>query len=373
MKHNLKLKEAGLFRNLLFVSLVAGIPQGAEAATADLQNTAQANPNLIHQWSFDGEDVSTAGKDLKGSSDLAERIYGTPTAALGYNVGGFDGTSKAFSSNRAPGGDSAGGAYLKATGANQLPALGDTFSFEIIVKPAQDAITGGTFNLGYVLSSRSADNASRGYFLMQGDGILPSPTHPFSSTLGNGYNAVNTNIITGSPLTVGDWYYVAGSYTADPGGANVTWTNYYANLTTGGPLVTVGPFTNSGGTYPRGAAIDFGIGGRYDGQEAFPGSIDEVNLYSAALDGATFQAHLDQLLITDTPELRLSIRREDQPSTALVVFWSAALTDATLESSPNLADPWTPVTEGITVVGDMFEYRILLPSAEPRFFFRLRR
>ena len=293
MKHNLKLKEAGLFRNLLFVSLVAGIPQGAEAATADLQNTAQANPNLIHQWSFDGEDVSTAGKDLKGSSDLAERIYGTPTAALGYNVGGFDGTSNAFSTNRAPGSDGTGGAYLKATGTNQIPALGNTFSFEIILQPSQASITGGSFNLGYILSSRVGND--RGYFLTQGQAPLPATASPFSSTLGNGYTAVNTNIITGSPLTVGDWYYVAGSYTAIPG-VSVTWTNYFANLTTGGPLVTSGPFTNSGGTYPIGAALQFGIGGRYDGQEAFPGLIDEVNLYSTALSGTDIQTNFNALI-----------------------------------------------------------------------------
>ncbi|MCU0780787.1 MAG: choice-of-anchor D domain-containing protein [Akkermansiaceae bacterium] len=75
----------------------------------------------------------------------------------------------------------------------------------------------------------------------------------------------------------------------------------------------------------------------------------------------------------EAPELRLSIRREDQPAPALVLFWSAALTDATLESSPDLNPPWTPVTEGITEAGGMFEYRIPLPSAEPRRFFRLRR
>jgi hypothetical protein len=291
VKHNLK--EAGLLRNLLFVTLVAGIHQGAEASTLSFRAAAQANAGLIHQWGFDGADVATAGLDLEGASHLAERSYGTPTAALGYNVGGFDGTSNAFSTNRAPGSDGTGGAYLKATGTNQIPALGNTFSFEIILQPSQASITGGSFNLGYILSSRVGND--RGYFLTQGQAPLPATASPFSSTLGNGYTAVNTNIITGSPLTVGDWYYVAGSYTAIPG-VSVTWTNYFANLTTGGPLVTVGSFTNSGGTYPLGAAMDLGIGGRYDGQEAFPGLIDEVNLYSTALSGTDIQTNFNALI-----------------------------------------------------------------------------
>jgi hypothetical protein len=292
VKHNLK--EAGLLRNLLFVTLVAGIHQGAEASTLSFRAAAQATPGLIHQWGFDGADVSTAGLDLEGATNLAQQIYGTG-APIAYDQLGYDGTSNAFRTNRSVGSDATGGGYLKATSANPVSALGSTFSFEIILKADQASITGGVNNLGYILSNRSADNASRGYFLVQGQAPLPAAASPFSSTLGNGYNVANTNIITGSPLTVGDWYYVAGTYTAIPG-VSVTWTNYFANLTTGGPLVTSGPFTNSGGTYPMGAALQFGIGGRYDGQEAFPGYIDEVNLYSTALSGTDIQTNFNALI-----------------------------------------------------------------------------
>ena len=255
---------------------------------------AQATPGLIHQWGFDGADVSTAGLDLEGATNLAQQIYGTG-APIAYDQLGYDGTSNAFRTNRSVGSDATGGGYLKATSANPVSALGSTFSFEIILKADQASITGGVNNLGYILSNRSADNASRGYFLVQGQAPLPAAASPFSSTLGIGYNVANTNIITGSPLTVGDWYYVAGTYTAIPG-VSVTWTNYFANLTTGGPLVTSGPFTNSGGTYPMGAALQFGIGGRYDGQEAFPGYIDEVNLYSTALSGTDIQTNFNALI-----------------------------------------------------------------------------
>jgi len=294
MKHKI---NPGLLRNLLVLSLIAGIPGVAEATTEDLQNAAQAHPDLIHRWSFEGPDAATAGMDLKGASHLVERSYGA-SDPLGYDVSGFDGTSNAFSTVRGLGGDHAIGRFLWAGGANQLPALGNTFSFEIIVRPALDQITGGTENIGYILASRVG--GERGYFLVQGNGNIPASAHPFSSTLGNGYNVGNTNIISGSPLTAGDWYYVAGSYTVNPG-VNVTWTNYYANLTTGGPLITAGPFTNAGGTYHTTSAVDFGIGGRWDNGQVCPASIDEVNLYNAALSAATFQEHLDQLLMPEGP------------------------------------------------------------------------
>ncbi|MCX6879583.1 MAG: choice-of-anchor D domain-containing protein [Verrucomicrobia bacterium] len=95
-------------------------------------------------------------------------------------------------------------------------------------------------------------------------------------------------------------------------------------------------------------------------------SIDDRTLTSAA---QTFTIRVGG----EPPELRLSIRREDQPAPALVLFWSAAPTDATVESSPDLAAPWTPVTLGIVETASMFEYRIPIPPVEPRRFFRLRR
>ena len=322
-------RKLGLSRNIFSVSLVAlvaGIHQGADASTLDFRAAAQATTGLIHQWGFDGADVATAGRDLEGTANLAQKFYGNNLGGvitpIGYDQLGYDGTSKAFRSNRSAGSDGAGGGYLKAETANPVSALGSTFSFEVIVKPDQAAITGGSFNLGYILSSRSADNNSRGYFLVQG---LPpaGATSPLSSIIGGGSSLINANTITPSALTVGDWYYVAGSYTAN-GTTNVTWTNYYANLTAGGPLVTSGPFTNSAGTYPMGAAREFGIGGRYDGQEAFPGFIDEVNLYSTALSSSDFQAHLTQLAVVPEPSTvallslgLLSLARRRRPATAV--------------------------------------------------------
>ena len=72
----------------------------------------------------------------------------------------------------------------------------------------------------------------------------------------------------------------------------MTWTNYVADLTAGeSGLTVIGPFTNSGGTYPQGAT-PLGIGGRWDGQESFAGFIDEVAFYNEALPASIFQKHL---------------------------------------------------------------------------------
>jgi len=285
----MKLNRTKIFSGLSSFAIAAGIPAVADATTTMFQAAAQANADLIHQYSYDGASTAARLADQEGAIDLTEQAYGSGTTAdLGYGLGGWDGTSQSFSSYRQiPGSDGDGGAQLRAPGVT----FGATFSFEVIISPDVIGYSGGSFDLGYALATR---DGGRGYFLVQGDGNLPSPTHPFSSTLGDGYNVGNTNIISGSPLVAGDWYYVAGSYTRN-GTTDVTWTNYIANLSAGDTTLTaVGPFTNSG-VYPD-LAQNLGIGGRWDNGEAFQGKFDEVNLYSAALTGDTFQQHLTALI-----------------------------------------------------------------------------
>jgi len=278
-----------------FGALLVSLAAGAHAASvAEFQTQAALNANLIHQYKFEGASVATAGVDSKSGNNLTEISTGSGNVAnIGYNQAGFDGTSTSFAPERStvPPQD-LDGAHLKATGANQI-TLGNSFSFEAILK-ATSLPSGGNFDLGYIISSRVGGD--RGYFLVLGDGNLPSPTHPFSSTLGGGYNPSNTNLITGGAVNLNDWYYVAGSYTANPG-VDVTWTNYVANLTTGQTVLSsTGAFINAGGTYPLSTAMDVGVGGRWDAGEAFPGMIDEINLYNAALSQGTFQAHLNALI-----------------------------------------------------------------------------
>ena len=114
---------------------------------------------------------------------------------------------------------------------------------------------------------------------------------------------------------MGNWYYVAGSYTV--GAGNVTWTNYVADLTSGeSGLTVIGPFTNSGGTYPQGST-PLGIGGRWDAQESFAGFIDEVTFYNGALSASVFQKHLG-LISGERLELKVVANEDD-----LLLTWGS--------------------------------------------------
>lgn len=286
------------FRSALCLGVVL-TTTSLRADIAALQQAAANHPDLLHQYSFDGEDETTRLADSKGTAPLTPRPAGQGTPGdLQFGVAGFDDSSTAVQIFRGPGADLENGTGLHAGNVT----LGETVSFEVILRPDQDGITGGVWNLGYVLATRVDNN--RGYFLVQGDAPLPSDGGQLSSTLGNGYSQPNQNLLL-DQVEPGHWYYIAGSYRINADTNNVTFTNYLADLTAGDTeLQVIGPFTNSGGTYPTGSS-PLGIGGRWDAGENFPGAIDEVTLYNAELSQETFQAHLD--LLTGGNDLALDV------------------------------------------------------------------
>ena len=281
------------------IALMAAIPMNSHATTADLQEVSQSNPNLIHQWSFDGADNDARRQDASGTAHLDEVAGGTATVAdIAYGVAGFDGTSDAVTTFReVPGSDSDGGAAFH----NDAVTLGSAMSFVVVFQPTEAEITGGNFNLGYILATRVGGD--RGYFLFQGsaeqdgEGAFGQDGNDLASVVGSSFNVANEQTLA-ETIQAGNWYFAAGSYTTD--GTDTTFTNYLADLTAGDTtLTTVGPVTVPG-MFPTGAT-PLGIGARWDGPgEAFPGQIDEVNLYNAVLDENTLQVHLDQLLAPDS-------------------------------------------------------------------------
>ena len=254
------------------------VPAGLPASVIEFQAAAQSNANLVHQYTFDGADDDARIEDKKGSADLEIKPYGTGTEDdLGLGETGFDGSSQAVSIFRAEGSDHDGGAALHQPSIT----LGESVSFEAIFQPSQEEILGGTWNLGYIVAKRVGGD--RGYFLIQGE-PQPSEGTVFTSTIGGSFSHDNTNRIL-EPVKAGHRYYAAGSFSSDPDDGTVTFTNYIADLTAGDAALTaVGPFTNSGGTYPIGETT-LGIGQRWDAGEAFPGLIDEVNLYRSGIAG----------------------------------------------------------------------------------------
>lgn len=313
----------------------------------------------MHQYTFDGADDPERMQDKKGAAHLAVRIFGAGVLEdLETGVPGFDESSVAVKTHRGPGTDNAEGAYLRT----ESITFGQTVSFEVLFQASDAEISGGQFNLAYILSTRVEND--RGYFLTQG-GPLPSTGVQFASSIGNGHNASNTNTVS-PDFVVGDWYYVSGSYTIGVG--NVTWTNWIANLTAGDTVLTeVGPFTNSGGTYPI-VSTPLGIGGRWDAQEAFSGVIDELTFYDAALEGADFQDHLN--LITGAS---LGFGVEGDGSDLVFRWESKAGKRYNLLSSTDLSiDPasW-PVFgghENLEPTPDENTLRIGRPNDDERFF-----
>ena len=294
LKHTLK-----PIGSACMIALMAGIPMNSHATTADLQEVSQLNPNLIHQWSFDGADNEARQQDASGTAHLDEVAGGTATVAnIGYGVAGFDGTSDAVTTFRQiPGSDSDGGAAFHS----DAVTLGPAFSFEVVFQPTEAEITGGIFNLGYILATRVGGD--RGYFLLQGSaeqdggGAFGQDANDLASIVGSSFNVANEQTLA-ETIQAGHWYFAAGSYTTD--GENTTFTIHLADLTANDTTLTTAGLKTVSGTYPT-ESTPLGIGARWDGSgEAFPGQIDEVNLYSAVLDENTFQMHLDQLLALDS-------------------------------------------------------------------------
>jgi len=288
---------------LLAGLLIVGLQSPAHAYVTQLREAAEANPNLIHRWSFEGDGIGTAKLDLEGAANLIEHVEGDNEIV--YNVAGFDTTSNAASPHRDnPGGDRDNSdAFL--TGVDVT--LGEAFSFEALIRTGDAVLSGGTWNLGYIISNRGS---GRGYFLMQG-GTDTTGDH-LESMIGDTWGAAAENPIV-EPIAGDNWYYIAGSYVQDTINDTTTFVNFVADLTAGDTaLTTAGPITVTG-TYEAGPD-QLGIGKRYDGSsEGFPGLLDEIYIYDTALvnpEGETqnvFQTHLDALLIPEPATMSLLI------------------------------------------------------------------
>jgi len=280
----------------LFALSLAVINRQAIADVGEFQDIAQDHPFLTHQYTFDGADPFERRQDNRGELDLIEQAAGSALVTdLIYGAPGFDESSEAVTAYR----PLAGGVEF-SDGANfRIPSitLGDEFSFEVIFRPSQETISGGAFNLGYILANRIGND--RGYFLFQGSaeqddvGAWGVDGNDLASVIGASFNVSNENTLL-EDLTAGDWYYAAGSYYWEDG--ETTFFNCVANLSEGETdLLIAGPITVPG-SYGRDMA-GLSIGGRFDGPgEGFPGDIDEVNLYNGWVDEDEFEEHLLTLL-----------------------------------------------------------------------------
>ncbi len=341
-------------------------PSTSKGSVIDFQNLVQTDLDLSHQFTFDGQNDQDRLGDKVGTADLIPRPFGSGTANdIVYGKEGYDETSNSISTSRGPGNDFAQGAGLHNASVN----LTDQMSFEVIFQPNSDEISGGNFNLGYILNTR-VDN-DRGYFLVQGNAPLPSTGQQLSSTIGDGYAERNQNLIL-SQIEAGHWYFVAGSYAINRDTNTTTFTNYIADLTNGDIILKkVGPFSNSGGPYPTGGS-PLGIGGRWDAGESFPGQIDEINLYDAGKDEASFQQHLDSITGGKNP-FQINEITHDINSNTTTIEWNSISGKAyAVDASSDMIE-WNELDDGVIGKKDVTSFTDTETSeSETKKFYRVR-
>ena len=256
--------------------------------TAGLRDSAAAIPELLHQWTFEGNDQATRLADSQAGAPLVARAYGTQgnTAGIAFG-GGLDHTTTAFSPQRlgrSP--TSAGGAALVTATPVSLP---ESFTVEALVRPDLLETGGG---VGYAVMAGGWANNQRGYFLAQQEGAAADG---LATIIGDSFAGADNNRPLLAAFEPGHWYYVATTYTRS--GAATTVNAYVANITSGETVATRAVTDGlASGSAPTTAA--FGIGGLYFNdtlQEAWSGSIDEVAVFGRALSSADIQARLDSL------------------------------------------------------------------------------
>jgi len=222
--------------------LVATSVDATDAYSTSIINTA----SLLDYWPLD-ERGGTAAEDKKGSND------GTYTGGVALGVAGaIDEARTAASFDGASGNVGFAGCDL---------TTGD-WTIEAWVNPASSAdgyksiVAGATGSYGLILTGSSGNL----YLAARITGVA---------------NAGSANVT----IPTNTWTHVGATFSA--AGGTVT---YYVNGAAAG--------TGSFGSYtPTGGAKTNTIASSASGSGFFPGSIDEVALYNAALSGGTMSSH----------------------------------------------------------------------------------
>jgi len=272
---------------VLAVAMLVGLQSGAYATTADLQTMAQSYGSLMHQWSFEGADISTAGVDSEGTVDLVESNVGADHSGgthIVYNAPGYDASSTGASTFNQKDDKGFSGGHGDAFLTSDTIAPPGTFSWEVVLQTGYSPITniGETppYNLGYVIAHRPTGGGPRGYFLWQGTSHSASGDS-FTSLTGD-WQAGEATVIP-APLAENNWYYMAGTHTVNIVDGSSQVDLYAADLNAPVPTLSHTSFANPK-AYEHGVAGTFGIGASYwGGVETFPGVLDEINLYNKAL------------------------------------------------------------------------------------------
>ena len=133
------------YKILTIIGCVFFISSLVRGSVTDFQTIAQTDPDMTHQFTFDGETNEEKLEDKVSGVILAPRPYGSGTAQdLEYESPGYDNTSNSIATQRGQGNDFANGAGLH----NASITLNERMSYEVLFQANSDEISGGNFNLG---------------------------------------------------------------------------------------------------------------------------------------------------------------------------------------------------------------------------------
>jgi hypothetical protein len=283
----------------------------APATVVEFQTVVQRDARLTHRWGFDGANNAARLADSKGSAALVQVSYGATPPNVGLGIAGFDKTSMCVETKRTGGYYNPGAGQYGAGAAlstSSVIALGDAMTVEVLFKPTA-ATLDGPDHCGYIVANygwagewSDVDPAlRRGYFLLQRDPDGTPASNGFNVTVGNSF--LGDMHTVKSPLAPNHWYFYAGTFVKD-GTSSTTINAWIADLTVGENHMSKvldnewagGPFLD--------AVLGIGVAGNSNDQ-AFPGLIDEVAIYNAALGDATIQSHLGAILAPEPSAVTL--------------------------------------------------------------------
>jgi len=256
-----------------------GVTSPAHATLMAFRQLVASNPNLNHQYSFEGATLAQRQMDSAGSLNLTPVANGTgSTGAIAY-VSGFGGQGLALQPHHV---DASNGAGLKSSaGGLTFPAGG--FTVELLVAPGPTQAS----DPGYAVAGPGFP--ARAYPLLQREGDLKLAAGNQTFADGGALRDVVSN------YSQSDWYYVAVNY--QNSGGNTVVNGYSANLSAGDTTLTQS-LNNEiiTGNYST-AATTLGVGiFSQSNLQTFDGLIDEVSIYDTVLSASELDSHLSTLL-----------------------------------------------------------------------------
>lgn len=257
-------------------------PLPASGSVAAMRSLVEKHPNLVHHFTFEGRDRNERFNDQRGGMSLGEAIMwsGNGGGALDDQADGPDSTSKAVRTWRGLGDGNTTGIGLQTQSTFQPPAA---MTVEMLV------LFGGfrrnDDGLVAVALGTRTDQARCGFFAAAVD----------TGQLVHLFDGDSPWVESGVELAKDEWYYLASSFVVD--GKRTQVNTYLANLTRGERQLNHVVQDQWAVGVPAASRLGIGKGFNDLGAHAYPwpGVLDEIAIYDAALSAEALDGHLRAL------------------------------------------------------------------------------